>query len=84
MPSPIYILGKIIVIESTKPQFVVNGEIIYLGYSVPETRNIHVHHVANTEGHPHSELIDAKWETREIRIEHCTDVDGARPHMCPT
>lgn len=59
----------------------VNGEVIYLGYSVPETRNVHIHHVANTEGYPHSELVDAKWGTREVRVEYCTDVDGA-VHAC--
>jgi hypothetical protein len=66
VPSRINIQGKIILIESTKPQSGVNGDILYLGYSVLETWNIHVHHVANTEGHPHSEFVDAKLAAKPL------------------
>ncbi len=68
-----------------------NGEIIYLGTApgntyrknwdgYDQTRNIRVHHIDNSEGHPHSELVDCKAGTRNITIEYCTDGGGAQEH----
>lgn len=60
-----------------------NSEFIYLGNPpsspVPPdlTRNVHIHHIDNTGGYPHSELIDCKTGTRDVAVEYCTDADGA-------
>lgn len=65
------------------------GEIVYLG-TAPDnrvesgyeeydrTRNIRVHHIDNSEGHPHSELVDCKAGVENITIEYCTDAGGAQ------
>lgn len=64
------------------------GEILYLGHPLQtfadgadgyfwdeydQTRNIHVHHIDNSEGHHHCEIVDCKDGTRNITIEYCTD-----------
>lgn len=67
------------------------GEIVYLGTppskilsddfpydEYDQTRNIRVHHIDNTEGHPHSELVDCKVGTQHITIEYCTDLGRAQ------
>lgn len=65
------------------------GEIVYLG-TAPDnrvergyedydrTRNIRVHHIDNSEGYPHSELVDCKTGVENITIEYCTDAGGAQ------
>lgn len=66
------------------------GEIVYLGTSpdniaergtfdeYDHTRNVRVHHIDNSEGHPHSELVDCKEGTRNITVEYCTDAGGVQ------
>lgn len=66
-----------------------NGEIVYLG-TAPDnrvergfeeydrTRNIRVHHIDNSEGHLHSELVDCKAGVENVTIEHCIDGGGAK------
>jgi hypothetical protein len=66
-----------------------NGEIVYLG-TAPDnrldrgyetydrTRNIRVHHIDNTAGYPHSELVDCKAGVENITIEYCTDGGGVQ------
>ena len=68
-----------------------NGEIVYLGTSpsnlgsdwhpwtgYDRTRGVRVHHVDNSAGHPHSEIVNAKLGTHDVTIEYCTDGGGAR------
>jgi len=43
-----------------------------------EIDNVHIHHVDNSEGHPHSELVDAKLGTRNVLVEYCTDGGGSQ------
>lgn len=64
-----------------------NGEIVYLGTSpnnrpvgYDKTRNIRVHHIDNSDGHPHSELVDCKVGTENVTIEYCTDCGGVQSH----
>jgi hypothetical protein len=66
------------------------GEIVYLGTATDNltergefeeydhTRNVRVHHIDNSGGHPHSELVDCKEGTRNITIEYCTDAGGVQ------
>lgn len=67
-----------------------NGEIVYIGTpyanldadymrfdgEIDTSHNYHVHHIANTAGHPHSELVDAKEGSYNVLIEYCTDAGG--------
>lgn len=66
------------------------GEIVYLGQppvayeqdeypwdEIDQTRNVHVHHIDNSAGHPHSEIVNAKVGTRDVLVEYCTDAGGS-------
>ena len=69
------------------------GEIVYLGAppgmidrdldeypwdEIDQTQNVHIHHIDNSEGHPHSQTADAKIGTRDVLIEYCTDGGGSQ------
>lgn len=64
-----------------------NGEIVYVGnpptkgYPVDETNNIHIHHIDNSEGHRHAELVDVKAGCHNVLIEYCTDGGGAGRYL---
>lgn len=60
-----------------------NSEIIYLG-NPPDrewppdlTQNVHIHHIDNSAGYPHSELVDCKTGTSNVTIEYCTNAGGS-------
>lgn len=64
------------------------GEVVYLGsfigavdryegIEVDRTSGVHIHHINNSTGHPHTNLVDAKVGTHDVRIEYCTDAGGA-------
>ena len=66
-----------------------NGEIVYLGTATDNrvergfeeydrTRNIRVHHIDNSEGHPHAELVDCKEGVSDVTVEYCTDAGGGQ------
>lgn len=68
----------------------VNGEVVYIGTSpsqvatnpggnVDTSSGIHVHHVDNSAGHGHSELVNTKEGTHDITIEHCTSTGSMYP-----
>ncbi|WP_157971613.1 hypothetical protein [Halorussus litoreus] len=60
-----------------------NGEVVYVGnppdkgYPVDGSHDIHVHHIDNSEGYPHAELVDVKAGCHDVLIEYCTDAGGA-------
>lgn len=65
------------------------GEILYLGTAgdnrtergyddYDRTRNIHVHHIDNSAGHPHSEMVDIKEGVSNVTVEYCTDAGGVQ------
>jgi hypothetical protein len=69
------------------------GEIIYLGNPLQvyedradgyfwddydNTRNIHIHHIDNSEGYHHAEMVDCKDGTENVTIEYCTDGGGSQ------
>lgn len=71
-----------------------HGEIVYLAdqpflheeepwESVFVTRNVRIHHIDNTAGHPHAELVDASVATRDVTIEYCTDSGGSGRYVLP-
>lgn len=68
------------------------GEILYIGQPLQvykngaqgyhwdtydQTRNLHIHHIDNSEGYHHAEMVDLKDGTRNITIEYCTDAGGS-------
>lgn len=68
-----------------------NGEIVYLGTSpsnletdwhpwseYDQTSGIRVHHIDNSDGYGHSELVNAKLGTHDITVEYCTDGGGSQ------
>lgn len=60
-----------------------NSEIVYLGnapskgWPPDRTRNVRIHHIDNSAGYPHAELVDCKTGTANVTIEYCTDAGGA-------
>ena len=67
------------------------GEIIYLGQPpstverdsypwphIDQSRHIHVHHIDNSAGYPHSELVNTKLGTYDVLVEYCTDGGGSQ------
>lgn len=68
-----------------------NGELLYIGTSYSnlgtdwhpwtdfdETRNVRIHHIDNSDGHPHAEAVDLKEGTRDITVEYMTDRNGGQ------
>lgn len=67
------------------------GELVYLGtppgavlqnvvpaWGLDQSHDIHVHHIDNAAGHPHSELVNTKLGTHDITVEYCTDGGGSQ------
>lgn len=63
-----------------------NGELLYIGTSASnlgadwhpwtefdETRNVRIHNIDNSAGHPHAEAVDIKEGTRDVTVEYVTD-----------
>ena len=63
-----------------------NGELFYIGTShsnlgadwhpwteLDETREVRIHHIDNSEGHPHAMAVDLKEGTRAVTVEYVTD-----------
>lgn len=46
--------------------------------TIDYTSHVHIHHIDNSEGHPHSELVNAKTGTHDILVEYCTSHGGAQ------
>lgn len=66
-----------------------NGEIVYVGTppgqmdthevsGYDRTNGIRVHHVDNSAGYPHSELVNTKLGTYDVLVEYCTDAGGSQ------
>jgi len=59
-----------------------NGEIVYVGnpinkgYPVDETNNVHIHHIDNSAGYAHNEMVDVKGGAHDVLIEYCTTANG--------
>lgn len=70
------------------------GEIVYVGTPPGQSPNaitptgelrgidtsnqIHIHHIDNSEGHAHSELVNTKLGTYDVLVEYCTDGGGSQ------
>ena len=46
----------------------------YYGYeTLDRSRNVRIHHIDNSEGYEHNELVDVKLGSTEVTVEYCTD-----------
>lgn len=67
-----------------------NGEIVYVGTSpanlgedwypwteYDRTSDVWIHHIDNSAGHSHSEIVNTKLGTHDITVEYCTDGGGS-------
>lgn len=67
------------------------GEVVYVGSppvqvrnlreqgaltGADETRNIRIHHIDNSAGYGHSELVNVKAGAHDVTVEYCTDGGG--------
>ncbi|GAA0725186.1 hypothetical protein J2744_000873 [Halorubrum trapanicum] len=68
-----------------------NGEIVYVGTSpsnletdwhpwseYDQSSDVLIHHIDNSEGYGHSELVNTKLGTHDVTVEYCTDGGGSR------
>jgi hypothetical protein len=66
-----------------------NGEIVYVGLppgrvddlpvdGYDNTSNIHIHHIDNSAGFGHSEIVNTKLGTHDVLVEYCTDAGGSQ------
>jgi hypothetical protein len=42
-----------------------------------QSRHVHIHHIDNSAGHPHAELVNTKLGTRDVLVEYCTSLGGS-------
>lgn len=42
-----------------------------------QSRHVHIHHIDNSAGHPHAELVNTKLGTRDVVVEYCTSLGGS-------
>lgn len=55
-----------------------DGEGEWYAWDTPdESHDIHVHHIDNSAGHPHTELVELGTSVYDATIEYCTDAGGA-------
>jgi hypothetical protein len=52
-------------------------------YEPDTTNDVHIHHIDNSAGHPHAELVDVKAGCHDVRIEYCTDGGNAGSYIEP-
>jgi len=68
-----------------------NGELLYIGTApnnlgsdwhpwteFDQTRDVRIHHLDNSAGHPHAEIVDLKPGTHDIVVEYVTDRNGGQ------
>jgi len=49
----------------------------YYGYdTLDRSRNIRIHHIDNSAGYEHNELVDVKLGSSDVTVEYCTDRNG--------
>lgn len=47
--------------------------------SIDASNDIHIHHIDNSAGHGHIELVDVKVGSHDVTVEYCTSVDTQLP-----
>lgn len=70
------------------------GEIVYVGQApgtqlnaveitgdlegLDTSNDIHIHHIDNSDGYGHSEIVNTKLGTHDVLVEYCTDGGGSQ------
>lgn len=49
------------------------NEPFYKYETLDRSRNIRIHHIDNSAGYPHNELVDVKLGSSNVTVEYCTD-----------
>lgn len=49
-----------------------------------ESHDIHIHHIDNSEGHEHTELVELGTSVYDATIEYCTDAGGSGMYFMAT
>lgn len=70
-------VGEIIYLGSS-PSDVYNEEYPYPWDDLDRTRNVRIHHIDNSAGYHHSELVDIKIGCENVTVEYCTDRGAGR------
>lgn len=67
--------GEVVYIGTPYPKFRSDKEpdTVIEGADLDESHDYHVHHIDNSEGHPHAELVDVKGGAYNVTVEYCTD-----------
>lgn len=86
MAGAVYVLGDAedhtgeIIYLGTPPEIALREEPrpMYPWDGLDQTRHVHIHHIDNSAGHPHSELVNTKLGTRDVLVEYCTSLGGSQ------
>lgn len=86
LAGAVYVLGDAedhtgeIVYLGTPPEIALHEEPRphYPWEGLDEGRRVHIHHLDNSAGHPHSELVNTKLGTRDVLVEFCTSLGGSQ------
>lgn len=46
-----------------------------------QSNGVRVHHIDNSDGHAHAELVDVKLGAHDVTVEHCTDRNNQTPAL---
>lgn len=72
-------VGEIVYLGTPPPEALqVVSKPTYRWDGLDETRRVRVHHIDNSAGHPHSELVNTKLGTRDVLVEYCTSLGGSQ------
>lgn len=86
LAGAVYVLGDAedhtgeIVYLGTPPEIALHEEPRpgYPWKGLDEGRRVHIHHLDNSAGYPHSELVNTKLGTRDVLVEYCTSLGGSQ------
>lgn len=80
--------GEIVYLGTSPDTIPVEGEgepwMKELHFEPDTTTDVHVHHIDNSAGHPHAELVDIKDGCSDVLVEYCTDAGGAARYTLPS
>lgn len=75
--------GEVVYVGTPYPKFRTDKEPdrVIEGADLDESHNYYIHHIDNSEAHPHAELVDIKGGAYNVTIEYCTDTGGGARYL---
>lgn len=75
--------GEVVYVGTPYPKFRTDKEpdTVIEGADLDESHNYYIHHIDNSEAHPHAELVDIKGGVYDVTIEYCTDKGGGARYL---